>query len=99
MRSQHSTDTVSEFHAEEPQATASEGLAQGPYVEARTGFEPATLWTKGDESTNEPQCSTIHCMYQTNSSDGEFSSSAAQGHPNQQVIIINTTINIIVYII
>ena len=26
-------DTVSEFHAEEPQATASEGLAQGPYLQ------------------------------------------------------------------
>jgi len=25
-------DTVSEFHAKAPQATASEGLAQGPYV-------------------------------------------------------------------
>ena len=28
-RSRHSTDTVFEFHAEAPQATASEGLAQG----------------------------------------------------------------------
>src|SRR6218665_3207950 len=34
-RCRHSTDTVSEFHAEAPQATASEGLAQGPYVAAR----------------------------------------------------------------
>src|SRR6218665_2791378 len=33
--------------------TASEGLAQGPYVAARAGFEPATLRTKGVESTNE----------------------------------------------
>ena len=39
----YSTDTVLEFHAEAPQATVSEGLAQGPYVTARTGFEPATL--------------------------------------------------------
>src|SRR6218665_441424 len=31
-RSRHSTDTVSEFHAEAPQAIASEGLAKGPYV-------------------------------------------------------------------
>jgi len=30
------------------------GLAQGPYVAARAGFEPMTLWTKGDESTNVP---------------------------------------------
>jgi len=28
-------DTVSEFHAEAQQATAGEGLAQGPYVESR----------------------------------------------------------------
>src|SRR6218665_2315653 len=29
-----STTTVSEFHAEAPQSTASKGLAQGPYVAA-----------------------------------------------------------------
>ena len=29
-----SEDTVSEFHAEAPMATASEGFAQGPYVAA-----------------------------------------------------------------
>src|SRR6218665_2141186 len=40
-RSRHSTDTVSEFHAEALQAT--EGLVQGPYVAARAGFKPATL--------------------------------------------------------
>ena len=40
-----STDTVSEFQAKVPQATASEGL--GPYVAARVGLEPATLWMKG----------------------------------------------------
>jgi len=34
------TDTVSEFHAEAPQATASEGLVQGPYVTARAELEP-----------------------------------------------------------
>jgi len=33
-----STDTVLEFHAEAPQATASQGLAQGPYEVARAGF-------------------------------------------------------------
>ena len=54
--SQHSTDTVSEFHSETPQATASEGLAQGPYVAARAGFEPTILWTEGIESSNEPSC-------------------------------------------
>ena len=31
------------LHAEALQATASELLAQGPYVVARVGFEPATL--------------------------------------------------------
>ena len=43
-----------EFHAEAPQATASEGFAQGPYVADRAGVEPTTLSTKGAESTNEP---------------------------------------------
>ena len=38
-------DTASEFHAKAPQAIASEGLAQGPYVAARAGFEPTTLQT------------------------------------------------------
>src|SRR6218665_592110 len=36
------------------QATAGKGLAKGPYVAARAGFEPTTLRTKGDASTNEP---------------------------------------------
>ena|SRR6218665_3679839 len=49
----HRTNTVSEFHAEAPQATASQGLAQGPYVAARARFEPTTFRMKGDESTNE----------------------------------------------
>src|SRR6218665_2971073 len=53
-RSRHSTDTVSEFHAEAPQATASSGLAQGPNVAARAGFEPTILWSKGFDSTNAP---------------------------------------------
>ena len=43
----HSTDTVSEFHAEAPQATVREVLAQGLSVATRAGFEPATLQTKG----------------------------------------------------
>jgi len=59
---------VSEFDAEAPQATASEGLAQGPYVAAKTGLKPTTFQTKGVESTNEPPCPTIislqdfHCF-------------------------------------
>ena len=48
--------TVSEFHAKAPQATANEGLAQGPYVAARAGFEPTTFQTKGVKSTTEPTC-------------------------------------------
>ena len=40
------------FHAEAPQATVSEGLAQGPYVAARAGVEPLTLLTKGVDSTH-----------------------------------------------
>ena len=58
-RSRHSRDTVLEFHAESPQlgqvlhsqAIASGELAQGPYVAAKAGFEPATLWTKGVDAT------------------------------------------------
>jgi len=55
-------DTVSEFHAEEPQATASEGLAQGLYVTARAGIETMTLWTKSVESTNELPHPTCFCV-------------------------------------
>ena len=47
-------DIVPEFHAEGPQATASEGLVQSPYVADRAGFELWTLRTKVAESTNEP---------------------------------------------
>ena len=47
-----------ELHAEAPQATVSEGLAQGPYVAARAGDEPLTLRTKGIDSTNTPH--TLH---------------------------------------
>jgi len=54
---------VPEFHAKAPQATASEGLAQGPYVVARAGIKPATLHTKGVESTNEPPQPTICIAY------------------------------------
>ena len=43
-----------EFHAEAPQTTVSEGLAEGPYVAARAGVEPMTLRTKDVYSTNAP---------------------------------------------
>ena len=49
-----STNTVLEFHAEAPQATVSEGLAQGPYVATRAGVEPTTLRMKDVDSTNGP---------------------------------------------
>jgi len=45
-----------EFHAEAPQVSVSEGLAQGPYVAARVGFEPAIAI----DSTNEPPRPTRH---------------------------------------
>src|SRR6218665_673910 len=48
---------VSEFHTEALQATVSKGLAQGPYVVARVGVEPTTLWLirlKVIDSTNAP---------------------------------------------
>jgi len=38
------------------QATASEGLAQFPYMAARVGLESATLWTQSTELTTEPPC-------------------------------------------
>ena len=48
-------------HAEAPQATVSEGLAQGPYMAARARVEPATLRTKGVDSTNATH--TPHLYY------------------------------------
>src|SRR6218665_2764295 len=55
-----SMNTVSEFHAEAPQATASEALAHGPYVAVKARFKPATLQMKGVESTNGSPCPTTH---------------------------------------
>ena len=43
------------------QAIESEGLAQGSYVAATLGFEPTTLWMKGNESNNVPPRPTISC--------------------------------------
>src|SRR6218665_869721 len=45
-------------HGEALQATVSEGLAQGLYMAARVGFEPATLRTQSTELTTEPPCPT-----------------------------------------
>src|SRR6218665_4164165 len=57
-------DTVAEFrlHAEALQATASEEIAQCPYVAARVGFEPATLRSKGIDSTNAPPRPHYYCI-------------------------------------
>ena len=54
MRTRHSTDTVPEFHADEPQATVSEIHAQGTYVAARARVAPMTIRTKVVDSTKEP---------------------------------------------
>ena len=35
-----------------------DGLAKGPYVAARVGFEPMTFRTQGTEPTTEPPCLT-----------------------------------------
>ena len=40
------------LHDKALQATASEGLTQGPYVAARAGFGPAILRSKSIDSTN-----------------------------------------------
>ena len=47
------------LYAKALQATASEGLAQSPYVSARAGFEPATLRSKGIDSTDAPPRPTM----------------------------------------
>src|SRR6218665_208777 len=46
-------------YAEALQATVSEGLAQGPYVAVRVGFEPVTLRTQGTKLITEPPHATI----------------------------------------
>ena len=49
----YSTDTVSEFHAK-AHRHLSKGLAQVPYVAARAGVEPTTLWLRVIDLTNAP---------------------------------------------
>src|SRR6218665_1194780 len=62
-------DTVSECHAEAPQATVSEGLAQGPYVAARVGVEPTTIRLRVIDLTSAPPrpqfICPIPCEYST----------------------------------
>src|SRR6218665_1234836 len=52
-RSRHNMDTVSEFHAEAPQATASEGLAQGPSWRLERDSNPRPF---GRYASNLPMC-------------------------------------------
>src|SRR6218665_1004349 len=47
------------LHAEALQAIAGKGLAQGPYMAARAGFEPMTLRSNGVVSTNAPPCPIV----------------------------------------
>ena len=47
------------LHIEQRKATVSEGLAQGPYMVDRVGFELTTLRTEGTEPTTEPPCPKI----------------------------------------
>src|SRR6218665_37223 len=50
----YSTDTMSEFRAEAHRQLRVKDLPNYYYVAARARFKPATLRTKGAESTNEP---------------------------------------------
>ena len=39
------------------------GLAQGPYMAARVGFEPAILRTQGIKVTTEPKRQSLSTLY------------------------------------
>src|SRR6218665_86965 len=57
-------DTGRSLHAEALRVTASEGPAQALHVAARAGFEPATLRSKGIDSTNEQPRPTPGWMHE-----------------------------------
>jgi len=59
---QHSMDTVSKFHSEASQASVSEGLAQGPYVAARAGFEPTTNLPMSYHTPHGGSLSASQCL-------------------------------------
>src|SRR6218665_1778535 len=44
------------------QATVSKGLAQGPYMAARSGVKPTTLWLRVIDLTNVPPRPTLVCF-------------------------------------
>ena len=46
---------------DDDEATAGKGLAQGPYVAARAGVEPTTLWLKVIVSIKAPPRPTKLC--------------------------------------
>ena len=48
------------LHAEALQTTVSEGLAQGPYMVARAGFDLSTLRSIGVVSANAPPCPSMN---------------------------------------
>ena len=50
-------------YTEAVRTTASEGLAQGPYVAAKVGFEPATLQTEGTEPHHWATMPTLICPF------------------------------------
>src|ERR1700733_13052582 len=52
------------FHVESHRAIVSEGLAQGPYVAPRAGFEPTTLGLQANDLTHYHHASTIDCIHQ-----------------------------------
>jgi len=47
----------------------SDGLAQGPYVVARVGFEPTTFWTQGTEPPHPTYISYRYVFMYANKSD------------------------------
>src|ERR1700733_1851312 len=50
------------FHAEAHRVTVSDGLAQGPYVAPRAGFEPTTLRPQANTYPLYHNASQIACM-------------------------------------
>ena len=63
-------DTVSDFYSETLQATVSEGIAQGPYVAARAGFEPTTLRSKGIDSAKAPPRPSVSSLQDHSGTQG-----------------------------
>jgi len=87
---------VLEFHAEAPQATVSEGLAQGLYVVARARVKPMTLWTKGVDSTNAPLMPHLRDVASFSCACDQFQCMSFADHANNNAQTLNfKTIGII----